>query len=170
MLKSINLRNYKAFDDVTIPIRPLTVLLGANSVGKSSIIQMLMLLHQTAEERGTSYSSALKIYGRYVNGGAFENLFKRRNTEKPIGLKLTYTSTALSKSMKNKKYRFVHEFQDLCRYFPLQKLWKMSELDITNKKVFAKFVNDFFELLDKKGAEAYKPQLEYFLRERLSPL
>lgn len=48
MIESIKLQNYKAFEDVTIPIKPLTIFVGANSVGKSSIIQML--LHQTAEE------------------------------------------------------------------------------------------------------------------------
>lgn len=47
MISSISLHNYKAFSNVTIPLRPLTILLGANSVGKSSILQMLMLLHQT---------------------------------------------------------------------------------------------------------------------------
>lgn len=167
MLKSINLRNYKAFDDVTIPICPLTILLGANSVGKSSIIQMLMLLHQTAEEKGSSYSSALKIYGRYVNGGSFENLFKRRNTKVPIGLRLAFSSETLSRSLSEKRSRYISDFQDLCRYFPLKKLWDMSALKISNKKEFYDFVVGFFDLLDKKGAEAYKPHLEHFLKKRL---
>ena len=92
MIESITLKNYKAFEDVTIPIKPLTILLGANSVGKSSIIQMLMLLHQTAEERQGMYSSAMKIYGNYVNVGAFDNLFKDKDTSKSLQIRIQFLS------------------------------------------------------------------------------
>jgi len=63
MIKEINIKNYKAFDSASIPIKPITILLGANSVGKSSIIQLLLLLQQTSKEDYKSYKSALKLYG-----------------------------------------------------------------------------------------------------------
>lgn len=167
MIEQINLKHYKAFDDVTIPIRPLTILLGANSVGKSAITQMLMLLHQTAEERGSSYASALKIYGQYVNIGAFENLFKQKDTEKPFCLNLVFKSSSLGNEIRGLKSKFVEDFKDLCRYFPLKNLWELKDESVDNKKNFSAFVNKFFELINKKGADEYKPYIEYLLQDRL---
>lgn len=34
MITEINLKNYKAFEDVTFPIKPITIFFGANSVDK----------------------------------------------------------------------------------------------------------------------------------------
>src|SRR5882724_9979062 len=49
-LTAITLRGFKSFQDETrIEIRPLTLLAGANSSGKSSAIQPLLLLKQTLE-------------------------------------------------------------------------------------------------------------------------
>lgn len=60
MLTRIKVKNYKGFKDAEIPIKPITILLGANSSGKSSMLQLLSLLQQTAEESSDSYGSALK--------------------------------------------------------------------------------------------------------------
>lgn len=43
MIKSIHIRNYKCFESRTIDLKPLTILAGSNSVGKSSVIQGLLL-------------------------------------------------------------------------------------------------------------------------------
>ena len=48
MKKSFSVENYKAFEKGTIELKPITILLGANSVGKSSLIQLLLLMQQTA--------------------------------------------------------------------------------------------------------------------------
>jgi predicted ATPase len=47
-LRSITLRNFKSVQDATVRLAPLTVLVGANSSGKSSILQALVALHQVA--------------------------------------------------------------------------------------------------------------------------
>ena len=50
MIKSLRLRNFKAFEDTgTLEIKPINVLAGPNSGGKSSILQSLLLLKQTLE-------------------------------------------------------------------------------------------------------------------------
>ena len=69
MIQNINIENYKAFETAKIPLRPITILLGANSVGKSSIIQLMLMLQQTGKTGLKSYKSPLKLYGGYVNLG-----------------------------------------------------------------------------------------------------
>ena len=47
MLARIELRHFKCFEVLKLPLRPLTLLSGANASGKSSVMQALVLLHQT---------------------------------------------------------------------------------------------------------------------------
>jgi len=50
MLTKLRIRNFKCFEDTgEIEIRPLTLLVGPNSSGKSSIMQFLLALRQTVE-------------------------------------------------------------------------------------------------------------------------
>jgi len=47
MIDSITLRNFKCFELQTVALKPLTLLAGLNSSGKSTIIQSLLLLRQS---------------------------------------------------------------------------------------------------------------------------
>lgn len=49
MIRAIRLQNFKCFQDETLDIRPLTLLVGANGAGKSSLLQGLLLAQQAAE-------------------------------------------------------------------------------------------------------------------------
>ena len=44
-MASLKLRNFKCFENTSITLRQLSLLVGYNSVGKSSVIQSLLLLH-----------------------------------------------------------------------------------------------------------------------------
>ncbi len=48
MIKTLKIKSFKSFVDETIPLRPLTLLSGLNSSGKSSIIQSVRMFHQAA--------------------------------------------------------------------------------------------------------------------------
>jgi hypothetical protein len=50
VITSLSARNFKAWSDLpSLPLAPLTGLFGVNSAGKSSLIQILLLLKQTVE-------------------------------------------------------------------------------------------------------------------------
>jgi len=95
MLKSFSFENYKAFKEGEIEIKPITILLGPNSVGKSSILQFIMMIAQTI--RGMGYKSpyfnmfskeksTLKLNGEYVRLGENKNIFFSGNTKESIKL------------------------------------------------------------------------------------
>ena len=44
MIKKLTLKNFKAFEEEAFNIAPLTLITGINGMGKSSIIQSLLLL------------------------------------------------------------------------------------------------------------------------------
>ncbi len=43
-LEKIRIKNYRSLKDVTLPFKPLTVLVGANASGKSNVLKALLLL------------------------------------------------------------------------------------------------------------------------------
>lgn len=65
MIKTIRLHNFKAYRDTgVIQLKPITVIAGANSGGKSTILQSLLLLKQTLEAPTPEID--LSLDGRYV--------------------------------------------------------------------------------------------------------
>lgn len=51
MLRELHVSSFKCFDNIDLPLGPLTLLSGVNGGGKSSVIQALVLLSQTLTER-----------------------------------------------------------------------------------------------------------------------
>lgn len=68
MLTSITLEYFKCFERVRLPLSPLTLLSGLNAAGKSSVLQALALLHQSAVE--SEWTRVLILNGRLVALGS----------------------------------------------------------------------------------------------------
>ncbi len=75
-ISDFSLRNFKAFKEtVSLPIRPITVLTGLNSHGKSSIIDALLLLKQTLlSEKRTAERRVLLLNGPFFQVDQFEEM------------------------------------------------------------------------------------------------
>lgn len=67
MLNEIELRDFKCFQHLRLPLAPLSLLTGYNGAGKSSVLQPLLLLHQTIREH--ERSSRLALNGQVVSLG-----------------------------------------------------------------------------------------------------
>ena len=67
MLTHLELRLFKCFELLRLPIAPLTLLSGPNSSGKSSVLQALVLLHQTMREH--EWATRLALNGNGVRLG-----------------------------------------------------------------------------------------------------
>nr|WP_286948429.1 AAA family ATPase [Pseudomonas sp. UBA6718] len=50
MIGELTIRNFKCFKKATIPLKPITVVSGGNGVGKSSMVQSLLLLRQASDQ------------------------------------------------------------------------------------------------------------------------
>ena len=67
MLTQIELRHFKCFELLKLPLAPLTLLAGANASGKSTVLQALGLLHQTVKD--AYWSSRLLLNGSVLRLG-----------------------------------------------------------------------------------------------------
>ena len=72
-LNGLLVENFKSYESMTrIPLSNLSVLLGANSSGKSTAMQTLLTLKQTAECNSPEID--LLLSGKYVTLGDFEDV------------------------------------------------------------------------------------------------
>ena len=67
MLQRIDLQCFKCFTLLKLPVGPLTLLSGANASGKSSVMQALVLLHQTIRDH--QWSTRLMLNGTSIRLG-----------------------------------------------------------------------------------------------------
>jgi hypothetical protein len=79
MLTGLRLGNFKAFADTQyIPIRPLTLIFGANSAGKSSLIHSLLLACHASETTELDIHRT-RVGGESVDLGGFRQYIHRRD-------------------------------------------------------------------------------------------
>ncbi len=69
MITNITLENFKCFRHVSINPKLLTVLIGPNGTGKSSILQALLLLKQSVGERQIQFQGDSVNFPRRLDGG-----------------------------------------------------------------------------------------------------
>lgn len=92
MLENISLENFKGFKNLQdLNVKPITILCGTNSCGKSSILQSILLLKQTLESQNPN--QILLLNGRFVNLGAFENLIFDKKLDNPLVFEFTFKLT-----------------------------------------------------------------------------
>ena len=86
MITNITLENFKCFRQVSINPKRLTVLIGPNGTGKSSILQALLLLKQSVGEQ------KIKCQGDSVNFGDPSELVPSFLTKEPV-VRLAFEGT-----------------------------------------------------------------------------
>ncbi len=87
MLTSLHLGNFKAFGRTQrLPIKPLTLIFGANSSGKSSLIHGL-ILSRHALDTGSFHAVRTEVGGDSVDLGGFACYVHRRNLESRVEMR-----------------------------------------------------------------------------------
>lgn len=90
-LKSLHIENFKAFGErARIPFAPITLLFGANSTGKSSILQVLYLLKQTREQRWPEAVLLPRVESGYVDLGSFYELIFNHEPERSLKIRVAF--------------------------------------------------------------------------------
>jgi predicted ATPase len=89
----IRWKNFRGFKDTKwLNIRPITIIIGANASGKTSLIAPLLLLKQTLESSDTTLP--LKTIGEYFNAGSFKDMVLDHNTHIDLSLGLRFRKGA----------------------------------------------------------------------------
>jgi hypothetical protein len=95
-IKAVTLQNFKGFsDEVRIELRPITLLFGANSAGKSSVLQALQYVREILERQNVNADRTLQG-GEAVDLGGFLNLVNGRDSQKQIEISVEMELNATS--------------------------------------------------------------------------
>ncbi|HFE46166.1 MAG TPA: DUF3696 domain-containing protein [Nannocystis exedens] len=93
MIESIELHHFKCFEDICLPLGPLTLLSGTNAAGKSSCLQALVLLHQTMREH--EWSTRLVLNGSAIRLGTVKDVVDKVHGRRHFEISLREPSTSL---------------------------------------------------------------------------
>ncbi len=86
MLSELRLIDFKAFHRATIELKPITVLIGPNNSGKSSILAAICLLAQTLQSRDPGLP--LLLDGAFGDFGTYRDLVHGNYRGRPVHLEL----------------------------------------------------------------------------------
>jgi predicted ATPase len=89
MIRLLRLQNFKRFEDQSLQFRPLTLLSGLNSTGKSSVLQSLLLLRQSFQQ-GLLPKTGLALNGDLVRIGTAQDALFEDAKEDSIGFEVVW--------------------------------------------------------------------------------
>jgi predicted ATPase len=92
VLSDLNLTNFKSWPELNIEFKPITLLYGPNSSGKSSIIQFLLLLKQTKDSTDFQVAVDFGDAGKLVDLGSFQDTVYKHDKSLEIWWKLAWKS------------------------------------------------------------------------------
>jgi predicted ATPase len=85
MIRSVELTNFKCFAHRKLPVAPLTLLTGVNGAGKSSVMQALLVLRQSYDQRLLA-EHRLALNGELVQLGRASDALHDRADREEIGI------------------------------------------------------------------------------------
>lgn len=88
-LSRLTLENFKAFGErrEQMPIRPITLIYGPNSSGKSSLLQAIALAHEVFVNRtGTVDTKKTQLAGESIDLGGFRQYVHQRDANRDVNL------------------------------------------------------------------------------------
>ena len=97
MITELRAHNFKSWQDTgTLQLAPLTGLFGANSSGKTSILQVPLLLKQTVE-RPSDWNEPLYFgdEGSLVNLGNFDAVIYKHKQDLSLNISLSWKSSTV---------------------------------------------------------------------------
>lgn len=169
MITKIRIKNFKSLEDATLDCSNLNVLTGLNGMGKSSVIQALLLLRQS-NEKGFLENEGLSLNGDLVNiGTGREALYEFTETE-IINFDLDFN---IHGQTETKEWSFTYEPYnpdiDSDRYSASDFLSFSDDLDKpSNFNMFPLFKRDTFNYLnaDRWVKNEYETSDYYVVRNR----
>lgn len=117
MIRSLSLQNFKSFCNLdSLSVKPLTILCGANSSGKSTLLKSILTLKQSFS--GSKTHDALILNGELVNNGFFEDVVHNR-----VGDFFAISQSFFIKNPFNKRGKLNNRTSNVQTYKALRKIF-----------------------------------------------
>src|SRR6185369_10832825 len=90
MISKITVRNFKCLKEIELPCSNLNLLTGLNGMGKSAVIQVMLLLKQS-HDKGSLAKDGLTLKGDLVDIGTGKDALAINATEETITFELAFS-------------------------------------------------------------------------------
>ena len=170
----LRIKNVRSIEDSgTVEVKPITVIAGRNSCGKSSFLRMFPLLKQTIEKR---VSEPILWYGDYVDFGEYYEVINKKHKGECIQLEFGLTNNS-----EHIRWRYYESIEDVrIKLFVTEKLIERVEIRFKdqkmrmdlggkNGKIQRLLIDDMENIIDSAGLVArrnYGEIIPRILRER----
>ena len=94
MITQLDLHTFKCFKELQLPLAPLTLLSGSNASGKSTVLQSLVLLHQTIRDH--EWTNRLYLNGNTLSLGSVLDVVDKINSRDSFRITLQHTNESYS--------------------------------------------------------------------------
>ncbi len=128
MINGLVLENFKCFEEIDFQFTMINVLTGLNGMGKSSVMQSILLLGQSKESIRTE--NALSLKGKYVNLGVGQDVLYEKASEDEIRI-----SIAIDDNVN----KFVFDYEPEMDKLPLKYSESLEKLDVMEKALESLF-------------------------------
>ena len=73
MITQLTIKNFRGFDRHIVPLRPITILVGKNNAGKSTVVEALRLVSMvTNRYKGLTYHPRSAEYARRAKANSYQ--------------------------------------------------------------------------------------------------
>lgn len=137
MLTEVSVKNFKAFQDEKLKLGKITVLLGPNNSGKSSIISVFKLLTQTVDSNDKAIS--LLLNGIMGDFGTYRDIVFQNYRAKPIGISISCIPTELPSYIDEIRPSDEINANLIFKYRPVRRelILKESEIKLNRKNILS---------------------------------
>lgn len=115
MLEKLSLKNYRAFEDLNLPLTKINLFLGPNNSGKSSILSILNLLAQTMQS--DDLNNPLLLNGKYEELGTYKDIVYQNIVKNNIDIQMDLVKSNIKYS-----YEFKYSFRPQRKEIILSKI------------------------------------------------
>lgn len=86
MIKELDLKNFKCFENLHLPLKAVNILTGMNGMGKSTIIQSLLLLYQSL--KSASQNAGFNLNANLVTLGLAQDIFYDKASDNELAISI----------------------------------------------------------------------------------
>lgn len=154
MLDFIRIQRFKSLNDAQFPTSSLNLFSGLNGMGKSSLIQSLLLLRQS-HEKNTLFSKGLLLKGDYVTLGTGQDILSENAEKETIEFTLTWN--------KENPVHFVFNYDGKSDLQPLVNKELDAGNSVKNKSLFTQ--NFQYLSADRISPKSSYEVSDYYIRD-----
>lgn len=158
MITAITLENFKGISaPVTIPLRPLTIMFGKNSAGKSTVVQALHYAREIFERNNLNADRTL-FGGSSLDLGGFRNLVNNHDDTKAITMRFemdlrdaAFPEYDFGKTLEEKRSLYSEQYDDEADSYRYE-----NDLSGLIESAAVEFTVEWSNVLDRPVLTSYK--------------